>query len=220
MPSLDKADLQRPNELTVQAGRAAISVSFTWWVIEAPPPPPQPTADGGAEEEPPPSVGKYNILGIIDSTYLLRIHIDDTWNTTRPMLGMVFIKRRAVTTATPRKALRSSGPRTWCDRTATFRVEADFREVSDGKVHLLKLNGVRVAVPLERLCKADLLHLNMVRAAVTQAPRIPPFRVSKQKGARPGLPSWSASTSRRTWTWMTRPCPLPRGGPRCPASKL
>ena len=94
--------------------------------------------------------------------------VEDAVTHERPTMAMVYLRRRTGH-ATPRKGLRAT-TRSWSDRTGGFRVEAELTEVLDSKVHLLKLNGVRVAVPLERLSKADLFYLNMVRGrALTPA---------------------------------------------------
>jgi hypothetical protein len=41
--------------------------------------------------------------------------------------------------------------RSWTDRSGTFTVEAAYISLVEGKVHLLKLNGVTIKVPLEKL---------------------------------------------------------------------
>ncbi|KAJ3115330.1 cytoskeletal protein binding protein [Phlyctochytrium bullatum] len=46
--------------------------------------------------------------------------------------------------------------RTWTDRTGSFRVDAEFLHVADGKAHLHKTNGVKIAVPLEKLSQDDI----------------------------------------------------------------
>ncbi|KAL1835654.1 hypothetical protein VTJ49DRAFT_6264 [Mycothermus thermophilus] len=46
--------------------------------------------------------------------------------------------------------------RTWTDRTKSFTVEAQFLGVKDGKFHLHKLNGVRIAVPISKMSLEDL----------------------------------------------------------------
>lgn len=46
--------------------------------------------------------------------------------------------------------------RVWTDRTGTFKVEAEFLGFVDGKIHLHKLNGVKIAVPVERMSDRDL----------------------------------------------------------------
>ncbi|RKO97367.1 SLA1 homology domain 1-containing protein, partial [Caulochytrium protostelioides] len=49
--------------------------------------------------------------------------------------------------------------RTWTDRTGGFSVAAEYLGLIDGKVHLHKTNGVKIAVPVEKLCAADAEHL-------------------------------------------------------------
>lgn len=46
--------------------------------------------------------------------------------------------------------------RTWTDRSATFKVEAQFIGLKDGKIHLHKLNGVKIAVPVVKMAIEDL----------------------------------------------------------------
>ena len=46
--------------------------------------------------------------------------------------------------------------RAWTDRSGTFKVDAEFLDVVEGKAHLHKTNGVKIAVPLEKLCPADI----------------------------------------------------------------
>lgn len=45
--------------------------------------------------------------------------------------------------------------RTWTDKTGTFKVEAALIGVSQGKVQLHKINGTKIAVPLEKLSAED-----------------------------------------------------------------
>ncbi|PKC52937.1 Sla1 homology domain 1, partial [Rhizophagus irregularis] len=52
--------------------------------------------------------------------------------------------------------------RTWTDRTGFFRVEAEFLQLVDGKVHLHKLNGVKIAVPVDKMSKEDLAYLEEI----------------------------------------------------------
>lgn len=44
----------------------------------------------------------------------------------------------------------------WTDRTGSFQVEAEFLKVEDGKVHLHKTNGKRIAVPWEKMSLKDM----------------------------------------------------------------
>ncbi|KAK7543537.1 actin cytoskeleton-regulatory complex protein sla1 [Phyllosticta citricarpa] len=49
-----------------------------------------------------------------------------------------------------------SKTRTWTDRTGSFKVEAEFIGLKDGKIHLHKLNGVKIAVPVPKMSIDDL----------------------------------------------------------------
>jgi hypothetical protein len=105
--------------------------------------------------------------------------VDEAWTPTPPPVAMVFVCRRGAgrvplgLPASPRAGgsvggvALGTGVRGWSDRSGTFRVDAAATEVSDDRVLLLKRNGVRVAVPLERLCKADLHYLYRVGSAPT-----------------------------------------------------
>lgn len=46
--------------------------------------------------------------------------------------------------------------RHWTDRTKTFSVEAQFIGLQDGKIHLHKTNGVKIAVPIPKMSVEDL----------------------------------------------------------------
>ncbi|GAB7365918.1 hypothetical protein MBLNU230_g7246t1 [Neophaeotheca triangularis] len=46
--------------------------------------------------------------------------------------------------------------RTWTDRSGTFKVEAEFIGLREGKIHLHKLNGVKIAVPVSKMAVEDL----------------------------------------------------------------
>jgi hypothetical protein len=47
----------------------------------------------------------------------------------------------------------------WTDASGTFKVEAEFLGLKDGKVLLHKSNNVRIAVPLNKLCNEDSEHI-------------------------------------------------------------
>ncbi|KAE8164495.1 hypothetical protein BDV40DRAFT_260653 [Aspergillus tamarii] len=49
-----------------------------------------------------------------------------------------------------------SKTRQWTDRTKTFTVEAQFIGLQDGKIHLHKMNGVKIAVPIPKMSIQDL----------------------------------------------------------------
>ncbi|GFP58176.1 actin cytoskeleton-regulatory complex protein sla1 [Trichoderma asperellum] len=46
--------------------------------------------------------------------------------------------------------------RTWTDRSKSFSVEAQFLGLKDGKLHLHKMNGVKIAVPIAKMSHGDL----------------------------------------------------------------
>jgi actin cytoskeleton-regulatory complex protein SLA1 len=50
----------------------------------------------------------------------------------------------------------SSRVRTWTDRSGTFKVEAEFIGLRDGKIHLHKVNGVKIAVPVSKMSVRDM----------------------------------------------------------------
>lgn len=56
----------------------------------------------------------------------------------------------------------SSKVRTWTDHSGTFKVEAQFLAVADGKIHLHKVNGVKIAVPVTKMSPEDLAYVEKV----------------------------------------------------------
>ena len=52
--------------------------------------------------------------------------------------------------------------RTWTDRSGSFKVEAQFIGLKDGKIHLHKLNGVKIAVPVVKMAAEDLEYVENV----------------------------------------------------------
>lgn len=52
--------------------------------------------------------------------------------------------------------------RTWQDRSGTFSVEAQFLGFRDAKLYLHKANGVRIAVPIEKMSIKDIEYLKTV----------------------------------------------------------
>ena len=55
-----------------------------------------------------------------------------------------------------------SKTRTWTDRSAAFKVEAQFLGLKGGKIHLHKLNGVKIAVPVAKMAVEDLEYVEAV----------------------------------------------------------
>ncbi|KAG9242078.1 actin cytoskeleton-regulatory complex protein sla1 [Calycina marina] len=56
----------------------------------------------------------------------------------------------------------SSKVRQWTDRSKSFSVEAQFLGLKDGKIHLHKLNGVKIAVPVVKMSVEDLEYVERV----------------------------------------------------------
>ena len=52
--------------------------------------------------------------------------------------------------------------RVWTDRSGAFKVEAQFLGLKDGKIHLHKLNGVKIAVPVAKMDIKDLEYVESV----------------------------------------------------------
>lgn len=52
--------------------------------------------------------------------------------------------------------------RTWTDRSGSFKVEAEFLTIKDGKIHLHKVNGVKIAVPVPKMAVEDLEYVERV----------------------------------------------------------
>jgi hypothetical protein len=52
--------------------------------------------------------------------------------------------------------------RIWTDASGAFRVEAQFLELKDNLVHLHKINGVKISVPLQRFAQPDQNHIRHI----------------------------------------------------------
>ena len=52
--------------------------------------------------------------------------------------------------------------RTWTDRSGSFKVEAEFLLLKEGKIHLHKVNGVKIAVPVTKMSVEDLEYIENV----------------------------------------------------------
>lgn len=79
--------------------------------------------------------------------------------------------------------------RTWTDRSGTFKVEAEFIGLRDGKIHLHKQNGVKIAVPVTKMAVEDLEYVE--RATGLSLDEDKPLsdikRRSTQKGRSPDV---------------------------------
>jgi hypothetical protein len=62
--------------------------------------------------------------------------------------------------------------RIWTDRTRSFQVEGAFMAFRDPKINIHKVNGVKIAVPIEKLSAEDLEYVESLTGQ-----RITPFSV-------------------------------------------
>jgi hypothetical protein len=65
----------------------------------------------------------------------------------------------------PKSKPNSSRIRTWTDRSGTFKVEAEFIGLREGKIHLHKTNGVKIAVPVAKMSVEDLEYVEKATGA-------------------------------------------------------
>lgn len=52
--------------------------------------------------------------------------------------------------------------RLWTDRSGTFKVQAEFILIKDNKIHLHKVNGIKIAVPVAKMSVEDLEYVERV----------------------------------------------------------
>lgn len=71
-------------------------------------------------------------------------------------------KRSSKSDGKPRSKPDASKVRTWTDHSGSFKVDAQFIGVADGKIHLHKVNGVKIAVPVAKMSQVDLDYVEKV----------------------------------------------------------
>ena len=64
--------------------------------------------------------------------------------------------KRGSAGSAPKSKPNTARVRTWTDRSGTFKVEAEFIGLREGKIHLHKTNGVKIAVPVTKMAVEDL----------------------------------------------------------------
>ncbi|CDK27212.1 unnamed protein product [Kuraishia capsulata CBS 1993] len=87
--------------------------------------------------------------------------------------------------------------RTWIDRSGSFKVEAEFLGCSDGKIHLHKLNGVKIAVAAPKLCSEDLEYVERITGMSLESYKPQPEPVQ--------TPTPQASNSQRSGAQVSEP---------------
>ncbi|MDZ7617548.1 MAG: SHD1 domain-containing protein, partial [Patescibacteria group bacterium] len=76
--------------------------------------------------------------------------------------------------------------RTWTDTTGTYRIEAEFVDVVEGKVHLKRADGSVIAVPLDKLSDADRDHIKRLLAESLKTMPQPSLMPGPMPGLTPG----------------------------------
>ena len=77
--------------------------------------------------------------------------------------------------------------RTWTDRSGSFKVEAQFLGLSDDKIQLHKLNGVKISVPLSKMSVDDVSYVERIlgsRQTSPPPPKPPPDSEKPTKARR------------------------------------
>ncbi|OBZ82343.1 Actin cytoskeleton-regulatory complex protein sla1, partial [Choanephora cucurbitarum] len=85
--------------------------------------------------------------------------------------------------------------RTWTDRSGTFKVQAQFIDFHNGKLRLHKLNGVKIDVPVEKMCPDDIRWVETHTRQPNTSPDPPT----------PAMPPRPAQTEKKVnerWDWF------------------
>jgi hypothetical protein len=89
--------------------------------------------------------------------------------------------------------------RTWTDRSGSFKVEAQFIDFHNGKLRLHKLNGVKIDVPVEKMCAED------VRWVENNTRNLPQQEVTPSMPPRPPQQPPQQPTQKKLnerWDWF------------------
>lgn len=95
----------------------------------------------------------------------------------------------------------SSKVRKWTDRTKAFTVEAQFIGLQDGKIHLHKVNGIKIAVPIAKMSVDDLEYVEKVaNVSLDEDKPLSSIRARAADGKRDG--NAGASVQRPEYDWF------------------
>ncbi len=97
----------------------------------------------------------------------------------------------------------ASKTRTWTDRSGSFKVEAEFIGLKDGKIHLHKLNGVKIAVPVVKMAIEDLEYVERVTGTSLDDDK--PLSDIKRRSTQKGNDRRKAESSQRPGASIERP---------------
>lgn len=94
----------------------------------------------------------------------------------------------------------SSKVRKWTDRTKAFTVEAQFIGLQDGKIHLHKVNGIKIAVPVAKMSVEDLEYVE--RAAGVSLDEDKPLSSIRDRATSDPKGAAGASVQRPEYDWF------------------
>ena len=97
----------------------------------------------------------------------------------------------------------ASKTRTWTDRSGSFKVEAQFIGLKDGKIHLHKLNGVKIAVPVVKMAIEDLEYVERVTGTSLDDDK--PLSDIKRRSTQKGNDRRKAESSQKPGVSIERP---------------
>ena len=86
----------------------------------------------------------------------------------------------------------TSKVRTWTDRSGSFKVEAQYLGLIDGKIQLHKLNGVKISVPLTKMSHEDVQYVERISGRGTSPPPPKPPPDSEKPRAKKAEFDWYA----------------------------
>ncbi|KAF3922938.1 hypothetical protein ABW20_dc0101423 [Dactylellina cionopaga] len=94
--------------------------------------------------------------------------------------------------------------RTWTDRSGTFKVEAEFLNLRDGVIHLHKINGVKIAVPVAKMSKQDLEYVERrTGLSLDEDKPLSDLRGKKKTGVTTAISGGTASSSQKSNSGIT-----------------
>ncbi|RMZ79422.1 hypothetical protein DV738_g3278, partial [Chaetothyriales sp. CBS 135597] len=107
-------------------------------------------------------------------------------------------RRSSKAEAKSRSKPDASKTRTWTDHSGSFKVEAQFIGIADGKIHLHKVNGVKIAVPVSKMSPEDLEYVEKItHESIEEHIPVADLIKMKQK-ARTGTPGASIQPGTKT----------------------
>ncbi|ETN44313.1 uncharacterized protein HMPREF1541_10493 [Cyphellophora europaea CBS 101466] len=110
-------------------------------------------------------------------------------------------KRSSRNDAKARAKPDGSKVRTWTDHSGSFKVEAQFIGVADGKIHLHKVNGVKIAVPVSKMSPTDLQYVEKVTQESIED-NIPVADLIKMKRRSQGASGASIEPKQSDYDWF------------------